>query len=138
MSNYQLPEELDVTLTGDSVFYISGPMTGYTEYNYPYFNMIASRLREQGFNILSPSEVDDGEQVKASAGNQHYSYYLKKAMLMMCNADAIIMLEGWTRSKGARAELGFMLDCGMPAFKLEDSIGVLWLSELDAGLEMQS
>lgn len=131
----------------EMTFYLSGPMTGLPEYNYPHFNAVAKQLRSQGMKILSPAEVDGGEQVtNGEAEKKPYSYWLKSAMRMMCEADAIIMLEGWTQSKGARAELDFALDCGLPAYRLELGTtyhngyesgrqSVLVLVDLDAGIE---
>lgn len=148
----QPPSLLHPSLTDESVFYISGPMTGKPKFNYPYFRTIATSLRGIGYNILSPAEIDSGAQLEKNQKEKPYSYWLKKAMLMMCNADAIIMLEGWTQSKGARRELDFMLDCGMPAFRLERHYarGItedkkhtfgwegLWLMQLDSGLEVDA
>ena len=136
---------LHPSLPVDPVFYISGRMTGLPEFNYPFFHALAKELRGYGFNILSPAEIDGGAQVTEGVDytdEKPYSYYLKKAMHMMCNADAIIMTEGWTQSKGARRELDFMLDCGMPAFRLErghdltDYRQRIWLRPIDDGIEM--
>lgn len=36
--------------------YLSGPMTGVPEYNYPAFNAEAARLRALGYTVENPAE----------------------------------------------------------------------------------
>lgn len=36
--------------------YISGPMTGLSEYNYPAFHAAAQALREAGYHVTNPAE----------------------------------------------------------------------------------
>jgi len=44
------------------VYYISGPMTGLPEHNFPAFNAAAAYYRERGFEVINPAEMDDQTQ----------------------------------------------------------------------------
>ena len=37
--------------------YISGPMTGKHDFNYPAFNAAAKRLRSEGHFVINPAEL---------------------------------------------------------------------------------
>ena len=38
------------------IVYISGPMTGIAEYNFPLFNRVAAQFRADGYSVLNPAE----------------------------------------------------------------------------------
>jgi hypothetical protein len=43
--------------------YLSGPMTGLPDLNFPAFNAAASALRAKGLNVINPAEINiDGEK----------------------------------------------------------------------------
>lgn len=46
--------------------YLSGPMTNLPQFNVPLFDAIAASLREQGWDVISPAELDS-EEVRAAA-----------------------------------------------------------------------
>lgn len=77
--------------------YISGPMTGYPEFNYPYFNAEAFRLRELGYDVVNPAEL--------SSDDTPWHLCLRKDLAELMTCDAIVMLDGWEHSKGAHLEL---------------------------------
>ena len=47
-----------VSALKDLTWYLSGPMAGYAGHNFAAFEETASALREQGWHIVSPHEVD--------------------------------------------------------------------------------
>jgi hypothetical protein len=75
--------------------YISGPMTGIKDYNYPAFAEAKKYLEMSGYEILSPHEAP-----KLDSWNQHMKYDIK----LLCDSDAIFLLPGWEKSTGARLE----------------------------------
>ena len=79
--------------------YLSGPMTGYKDFNHPHFNEIANDLRSYGYNILNPAENDGGDTSKS------WDYYLKMDIRQLTECDAIAVLKGWEKSKGAKLEV---------------------------------
>lgn len=87
--------------------YLSGPMTGLPNFNYPAFHEAAACLRRQGYRVYNPAEYEhDGE------------FPLRQAFSEFCNfitneADAIVMLPGWESSKGANLERDLAEICGL-------------------------
>lgn len=75
--------------------FISGPMRGVPNFNYPRFNAVAQILRDQGHEVVNPVEVGKAEA----------------ALVPTC--DAICLLKGWQRSVGAKRELQIALAMGM-------------------------
>ena len=81
--------------------YLSGPMTGYEEYNHPEFNRITKKLEDSGFFnlVINPASMDEGEKP--------WKYYIVRDLRIIMDLDieALILMEGWEKSKGARAEV---------------------------------
>ena len=87
------------------VIYISGPMTGYPNFNREAFTKAKIRLIGQGKEVVSPvllEQDDEGRTWKPLQGK--WEYYLKIALSRMLHCNAIVMLSGWQESKGARLE----------------------------------
>lgn len=91
--------------------YISGPMSGLPEFNFPAFHSVARWLRERGFEAVNPAEITpQGEQSPpADASPDVHKAYWRKCLradikaLMDC--DALVLLQGWQGSDGAQLEL---------------------------------
>lgn len=88
--------------------YVSGPMTGYAEFNYPAFRAAAKRLRDAGYTVLDPSESFEG------ATDRGRSEYMRLDIQHVLNADAIAVLPGWQGSPGARLEVSIARELGLP------------------------
>lgn len=86
--------------------YISGAMTGQPDLNKPAFNAEAARLRALGYHVENPAEVD----LPAGAT---WSDYMRADIPMLMRCDAIVMLDGWTASRGALIEHNLALALGM-------------------------
>lgn len=87
------------TVSVPEVVYISGPMRGYPEHNYPLFNAVAKSLRENGYEVVNPAENFDGRR------DLEQSVYLRKDVAQLSTqCSAIFMLPGWQNSEGARLE----------------------------------
>lgn len=95
------------------IYYLSGPMTGYAEYNFPAFREAAASLRARGLAVLSPHELDEAES-EHLPGTHQWDYYLRRDIRELVKCDAIAVLSGWTRSKGARLEVHIAKELGMP------------------------
>lgn len=89
-------------LDGDGakpVVYISGPMRGYPEHNYPAFDEAAEKLRARGYAVVNPAENFDGRR------DLEPSTYLREDLRQMAEGcNAIYLLAGWQNSTGARLE----------------------------------
>ena len=106
-------------LSKDLVWYTAGPMSGIPQFNYPLFLRVARMLREQGYTVKSPAEMDTPAMQAAALANMtgDLSKLTKEpnetwgdvlardVKLISDNIGGIIMLPGWERSRGARLEL---------------------------------
>lgn len=87
--------------------YVSGPMTGLPEKNYPAFNAKTAELRTAGHVVYNPAEYKDGGRpFELRAAFREYTDFI-------CGADAVYMLPGWERSIGARAEHALAVAVGL-------------------------
>lgn len=94
--------------------YVAGPMRGIPEFNFPAFDQASLLLRHNGFEVVSPAEHDRevGFDPVGMTGKEDLSnredFDLVESLLWdfehVMRADGIVLLDGWTRSKGATAE----------------------------------
>ena len=83
------------------IVYIAGPMTGKPLFNYVKFFGFAGLLKkEYGCTVLNPARQPNGLT---------YSQYLARAITDCSHATAILLLEGWIQSPGARKEYDYFL-----------------------------
>jgi hypothetical protein len=92
--------------------YISGPMTGYPEFNYPAFNDAAEHLRALGHEVLSPAEVD-------VLPGTTWETYLRADIILLVRSDAVAVLPGWEMSRGARLEVHIAHALGMTVLPID-------------------
>ena len=95
------------------VVYIAGPMRGLPQSNYPQFESVARFLRSEGWDVCSPVEIGSAFGTAAELNADPVKLY--RAMdaerdTLRTSCDAILLLPGWERSKGARAELIIALE----------------------------
>jgi nucleoside 2-deoxyribosyltransferase len=93
--------------TNKSKIYLAGPMTGLPEYNYPAFFAAEQALKERGFAVLNPASSFGGDV------NLPREYYLRSAISMLLQADAVMLLDGWEKSKGAKLEREIAFELGL-------------------------
>jgi hypothetical protein len=87
--------------------YISGPMTGLPDLNFPVFHAEARRLRALGYTVINPAELNKTSRRAAC---------MRQDIRALTEADAIQMLPGWQRSRGAALELSVATELGMQVF----------------------
>lgn len=93
--------------------YISGPMRGLPDLNFPAFNAAAEGLRAAGHRVYNPA--DTGERP-----NWTLRDYAFIDLAWICNhAEAIALLPGWRDSKGATAEYHTAVWLGLTIIELE-------------------
>lgn len=97
--------------------YLAGPMSGLPEYNYPAFNDAAARLREAGFFVANPAEIEPPNP------NPTWADWMRAAITLMLTCDAIALLDGWQMSRGAVIERDLANRLGMKTKGVE-----AWLS----------
>jgi len=96
--------------------YIAGPMRGAEFYNFPAFDAAKERLEKQGWEVVSPADMDrsiDGlnpAQLPADTdwqifpGGVDFQECVTRDIEAVRSCDAIFMLMGWEHSFGAIAE----------------------------------
>ena len=117
--------------------YLAGPMTGIPQFNFPVFDTVAAELRALGHTVVSPPEQDppgvreaalaspDGK-LSAEGLIAGYSWgdILSQDVKEIADGgfDAIVLLEGWERSRGARLEAFVGLLCGLQLLEWTDEL----------------
>lgn len=92
-----------------TTIYIAGPMTGLPNYNHEAFAHVAAELRSWDNAVLSPHEINDGTE------DAHpWEWYMRRALQLLLDADMVVLLPGWQKSRGASAEHYVAELLGMP------------------------
>jgi hypothetical protein len=117
--------------------YLAGPMRGVSEFNFPAFMAAAVFLRAQGHMVFNPAERDNEKYgTDISVGNltgsevvakETYGFSLREALgadaVWICReAEAIALLPGWEKSKGAKAELALSEALGLVVMYIDPSV----------------
>lgn len=95
--------------------YLAGPMSGYPQFNFPAFFAAAKKLREAGFEVISPAEIDckeDGDvALRSKTGDpieasRSWGDFLSRDVKLIADTgiEGIVFLPGWSKSKGAKLE----------------------------------
>jgi hypothetical protein len=98
--------------------YLAGPMTGIPQFNFPKFDRIAKELREAGFNVISPAEMDDPETRAwamastdgaigsgSSKGETWGDFLSRDVKIVADKVEGVVCMDGWEKSRGARLEV---------------------------------
>jgi len=94
--------------------YLSGPMTGLPELNYPAFQTAAEHLRALGHEIYNPSEWESRYNkgvFNHSIAFADYCTYISR------EADGVVVLPGWENSPGASCEVALARAINKPVFQ---------------------
>lgn len=111
-------------------FYLSGPMTGLPDLNYPAFATAAEHLRAIGHEIYNPAEWETRYNkgvFNHSIAFADYCTYISR------EADGVIVLPGWENSPGATAEVALARAIKKPVFLY----GASPMTEIDIELEVR-
>lgn len=77
--------------------YISGPMTGMPEFNFPAFNKASKEWKLAGWEVRNPAD-------KGEIKGWTWEDYLRYDIIDLAACDAIAQLPGWSKSRGAKLE----------------------------------
>jgi hypothetical protein len=126
----ELPDpEWFVTDDMAMTLYIAGPMTDHPAFNYPAFDNLADALRYEGFNAVSPAELDtretrsaalaspDGSPGSGTVNGETWGDFLSRDVKIISDVvDGVVLMPGWEASKGARLEAFIARHVGKPVF----------------------
>lgn len=93
--------------------FISGPMTGYPNFNREAFHTLAAGLRSLGYTVLSPAES------APPTDPDSWSAWMKLSITQLMQADIVVTLPGWVDSNGAAIEVGLAYELDLPVFASE-------------------
>jgi hypothetical protein len=107
--------------------YIAGPMTGYDQWNFPAFFEAEKQLLSLGCQVINPAHNDGPtlELALESAGvperpNHSWAWYMRRDLPHVLEVDALCVLPGWQKSKGASLEVQVDEAMGLPIYVLQD------------------
>jgi hypothetical protein len=86
--------------------YLSGPMTGMPDHNFPAFNAETARLRQIGFDVVNPVELNPDP-------DSTWQECLRRDLAALLTCDAVALMPGWQRSQGAHLEIHVAHRVGM-------------------------
>lgn len=99
-----------------ATIYVAGPMRGYVNFNYEAFDRQTDMLRKQGWEVISPAEMDRDISAPSSdpmeydpQTNYIDQEFMREALgrdlAIICeDCTAVYMMSGWEKSRGAKAE----------------------------------
>jgi hypothetical protein len=79
------------------VLYVAGPMRGYKNLNFDAFNKKTAELREKGFIVINPVEINPDQDA-------NYLDCMRADIRAITECSGIYLLKGWENSEGANAE----------------------------------
>jgi hypothetical protein len=107
--------------------YIAGPMSGHDDWNFPAFFEAERQLLGMGYEVINPAHNDGPtvEEALKSAGspsrpNHAWSYYMRRDLPHVMEVDAVCVLPGWQKSKGASLETQVARAIGIPLMVIKD------------------
>lgn len=96
--------------------YLSGPMSGYENFNHAAFTAACEQLRALGNEVISPHEA--GEEPGLT-----WADYIRKDLPMLARARSVVVLPDWQCSRGSVLEVGIAQALGMMIVPLAVVVG---------------
>jgi hypothetical protein len=81
--------------------YVAGPMRGKPEFNFPAFREAAARLRNAGWDVITPVDLEELDPTVPPTANRAHAL---RDIAALATCHAIYLLRGWPNSTGAVAE----------------------------------
>ena len=128
--------------------YTAGPMRGLPSFGAEEFRKAARALRDRGFEVISPLEMDEdaGISVDGLTGFEDLEdqgFDIRSTLMMdleavLFDVDAVVLLPGWTSSRGAIAEYATARAAGVPTWELTYAGEEIMLTEITAPLVVET
>lgn len=95
-----------------TIVYLSGPMSGIEDWNFPAFDAAAKTLREIGYRVINPADFGAHER-------HTWSDRVARDLSLLPNAGLLVQLPGWESSEGAKLERDVALKFGLSIWSFE-------------------
>jgi hypothetical protein len=95
--------------------YLAIPYTGMEQLSFETANRIAGRLMQEGHIVFSP--ISHSHPIAQACDlPKHWDYWrdADTAFLSWCDEVRVVAIEGWSQSKGVKAELEIAVCLGKP------------------------
>lgn len=92
--------------------YLAGPMSNLPLFNFPAFQVATNQLRALGYTVVTTAEGCEDT-------SQPWEFYMRHAIRVLLDCDAVALLPGWEHSRGARLEVDIALSLGMRVLPVE-------------------
>jgi hypothetical protein len=119
-------------------------MTNIPGFNFLRFHEITDKLRAQGYNVVTPAELEDPETLAAIlasptgsyadlAGDKGYHTFLGRDMVICSLPTCVggIFMEDWHNSQGAIGESWILQRLRKPIYEYDDSAGEFTLDKVE-------
>ena len=98
--------------------FLSGPMTGYPDYNFPFFNMVATTLKECGYDVVNPVDIcKKYKKEKVLSDKSVFNAMIEEQQKEERTCTDLLLLPGWELSKGVRLELKTAIEKDMHIYQ---------------------
>jgi hypothetical protein len=106
-------------------FYLAGPMRGHDLFNFPAFDSAAEWLREDGYEVISPAELDRevgfDPAIDSDVDDDFLAGAMRRDVTALTQVDGVVLLPGWEGSTGTRFELTVARAMGLPVLELVEA-----------------
>lgn len=112
---------LSTTKKEPMLVYLAGPMRGFDLYNFPAFDSAAAWLREDGYKVISPAELDRDlgfDPATDKATDEFVWSALRRDLTAILRVDMVAVLPGWEASSGCGLEMAVARGVGLPIYEL--------------------
>lgn len=119
--------------------YIAGPMSGFDQHNFPAFDAARDVLVACGHEVISPADITRGSGVPFTTDGvstpEQYAAFLRLDVAALLTVDAVAVLRGWQRSRGAKLEVHIAQTLGLPILRVPtlEELDVQVYTVADAG-----
>jgi hypothetical protein len=96
--------------------YLSGPMSGLPELNFPAFAAMTANLRTGGHAVTNPAELNPDGGL--------WNDCMRRDIAALMDCDTVATLPGWEHSKGARLEVLIAERLGMTVVNAHDLVSM--------------
>lgn len=96
--------------------YVSGPMTGKPDLNFPAFNQAAAVLARAGYDVVNPATLNPDPATP-------WRDCMRVDIKALVDCDGVATLPGWRDSRGAVLEVHIAERLGLPVMAVDAWIG---------------
>lgn len=101
-----------------TTIYVAGPISNMPNLNKKAFAKTTKKLRKHGFIVFNPHELCKG--IPAKKWKKCMRICIKKLM----DADMVVLLDGWDKSRGASIENNLATAIGIPCILVAEILEV--------------